>query len=132
VLSESGNKILVPEFHPGRHAEIESLTKIPGEILHKDSKKMTLYTTQEPCVMCLGAIVLYRIGKVVFRGRDAKRGAVYLREHLQEIYKTNDIPLFIGPVIEVENICDEMFKRADAIYRRYRDPPEEAPSEEHP
>jgi tRNA(adenine34) deaminase len=119
ILAESGNKVLVPDFHPGRHAEIEALNKIPGDYLYKRSKDMTLYTTQEPCVMCLGAIILYRIGRVVYGGSDPKTGATYLIKYLQKIYEKNNIPIFVGPVSP--ELCDAMFRKADTIYRKYRD-----------
>ncbi len=119
IISEAGNKVLKPEFHPGRHAEIEALNKIPGKHLHEKSKKMTLYTNIEPCVMCVGAIVLHRIGRVVFGAIDPKRGASYLLEHLKQIYKSEQLPLLIGPVMQKE--CEEMFAYADKIYRAYRD-----------
>lgn len=35
----------------------------------------TLYVTLEPCAMCLGAIILARIPRVVFGARDPKAGA---------------------------------------------------------
>lgn len=119
VLAEAGNKVLIPEFHPGRHAEIEAMNRIPGHYLHEHSRKMTLYTTQEPCVMCLGAIVLYRIGRVIYGGADPKRGASYLTRHLVEIYEEKNLPSFVGPLLP--EICDPMFERADIIYRNYRD-----------
>ena len=118
IIAEAKNKILIPEFHPGRHAEIEALNMIPGERLHNHSRDMTLYTTQEPCVMCLGAIVLYRIGRVVYGGADPKRGAAFLRDELTKIYDTDALPKMIGPLMP--EICNVMFEKADAIYRRYR------------
>jgi tRNA(adenine34) deaminase len=36
----------------------------------------TLYVTLEPCLMCAGAIVLARIGRVVYGCDDPKTGAV--------------------------------------------------------
>jgi tRNA(adenine34) deaminase len=36
----------------------------------------TLYVTLEPCVMCAGAIVHARIGRLVFGAWDPKAGAV--------------------------------------------------------
>ena len=35
----------------------------------------TLYVTLEPCVMCAGAMVHSRIGRLIFGARDAKTGA---------------------------------------------------------
>jgi tRNA(adenine34) deaminase len=35
----------------------------------------TLYVTLEPCAMCLGAIILARIPRLVFGARDPKAGA---------------------------------------------------------
>jgi tRNA(adenine34) deaminase len=118
IFAEAKNKVLFPEFHPGRHAEIEALNTIPGKYLHEHSRKMTLYTTQEPCVMCLGAIILYRIGRVVYGGADPKRGASYLTEYMSNIYDKQNLPCFIGPLLP--DICDPMFTRADKIYRAYR------------
>jgi tRNA(adenine34) deaminase len=36
----------------------------------------TLYVTLEPCVMCMGAIILARISRLVFGCRDPRAGAV--------------------------------------------------------
>jgi tRNA(adenine34) deaminase len=36
----------------------------------------TLYSTIEPCVMCAGALVNARIGRLVFGARDERFGAV--------------------------------------------------------
>jgi len=36
----------------------------------------TLYVTLEPCVMCMGAIILARIQRLVFGCRDPRAGAV--------------------------------------------------------
>ncbi len=36
----------------------------------------TLYVTLEPCLMCAGALVLARIGRLVYGTRDPKAGAL--------------------------------------------------------
>jgi tRNA(adenine34) deaminase len=36
----------------------------------------TLYVTLEPCVMCMGAIILARIPRLVYACRDPRAGAV--------------------------------------------------------
>ena len=121
VIAEGENTVLCPDFHPGRHAEINALNKISGSYLHQKSKHMTIYTTQEPCVMCLGSIVLHRIGRVVFGGYDPNRGASYLLPYLERIYPKQSLPEVIGPILP--DVCDELFSRANEIYRNFRDKP---------
>ena len=60
---------------PTAHAEmivIREAAKALGSWRLNDT---TLYVTLEPCAMCLGAIILARIPRVVFGARDPKAGA---------------------------------------------------------
>jgi tRNA(adenine34) deaminase len=61
---------------PTAHAEIVAL-RAAGQVLqdwHLD--RCTLYVTLEPCPMCAGAIVLARIGLLVYGVDDPKTGAI--------------------------------------------------------
>ena len=49
----------------------------------------TLYVTIEPCVMCAGAIVHARIGRLVFGAFDQKAGAVMSRYQIGRDEKLN-------------------------------------------
>lgn len=57
------------------HAEI-LLIRLAGKI-EKNYRLIdsTLYVTLEPCIMCLGAIIHARIGRIVFGAYDPKIGA---------------------------------------------------------
>ena len=60
---------------PTTHAEMIAIREAA---LHLDSWRLldcTLYVTLEPCVMCMGAIILARIPRLVFASRDPKAGA---------------------------------------------------------
>lgn len=46
------------------HAEMDCLENA-GRLRAQDYRRAVLYTTLSPCDMCSGAILLYRIGKVV-------------------------------------------------------------------
>ena len=58
-----------------QHAELIAIQRAL-EKLHSDRlDEATLYVTLEPCAMCAGAIVLARMGALVYGARDPKAGA---------------------------------------------------------
>ncbi len=61
---------------PTAHAEILGLRDASQVVGHWRLDECTLYVTLEPCVMCAGAIVNARIGRLVFGASDPKAGAV--------------------------------------------------------
>lgn len=61
---------------PTAHAEIIALRQSAQYLKNYRLVNTTLYTTLEPCVMCLGAIVHARVKRVVFGATDPKAGAV--------------------------------------------------------
>lgn len=109
VVAEGGSSILVPVYHPGRHAEMEALRSVPVELWPR-SRDMTCYSTLEPCVMCFGALLLHGIGRVVFGAEDKRGGAKTVLAHLPEYYADGvGVPLWVGPVMARE--CDELYGR---------------------
>src|SRR5256712_13611781 len=59
---------------PTAHAELLAIQHALGA-LHTDRlEDCTLYVTLEPCAQCAGAIVLAKLGRVVFGAYDAKAG----------------------------------------------------------
>lgn len=58
------------------HAEIVSLRTAAKQLKNYRLPEVTLYVTLEPCVMCLGAIMHFRIKRLVFGASDPKAGAV--------------------------------------------------------
>lgn len=59
---------------PTAHAEMEVLRRAAAEAGDWRLVGSTLYVTLEPCAMCAGAIVLARVGRVVFAAADPKAG----------------------------------------------------------
>lgn len=57
------------------HAEIVAIRAACREVGNYRLAGATLYATLEPCVMCSGAIMHARIGRVVFGASDPKTGA---------------------------------------------------------
>jgi tRNA(adenine34) deaminase len=61
---------------PTAHAEILALRDAAAAVGHWRLDDCTLVVTLEPCVMCAGALVNARIGRLVFGALDPKAGAV--------------------------------------------------------
>ena len=67
------------------HAEMDCLENA-GRLKAKDYKKCVLYSTLSPCAMCSGAIVLYKIPKVVIGENKTFKGSEkYLKKYSKVI-----------------------------------------------
>lgn len=60
---------------PTAHAEIIAITAAAAHLGSRRLDDCSLYVTLEPCPMCAGAIVLARLGLLVFGSYDPKAGA---------------------------------------------------------
>jgi len=60
---------------PTAHAEVIAIRAAATALGTWRLTETTLYVTVEPCAMCLGAIILARIPRVVFGAKDPKAGA---------------------------------------------------------
>jgi tRNA(adenine34) deaminase len=61
---------------PTAHAEILALRDAAAAVGHWRLDDCTLVVTLEPCVMCAGAVVNGRVGRLVYGATDPKAGAV--------------------------------------------------------
>ncbi|WP_404473310.1 tRNA adenosine(34) deaminase TadA [Microbacterium aerolatum] len=74
IVSEGRNTR--EETHdPTGHAEVVALRRAAASIGSWNLEGHTLVVTLEPCIMCAGAILQARIGRVVFGAWDEKAGA---------------------------------------------------------
>lgn len=65
IISETINNVVLTN-DPTAHAEILAIRKAASVLKSHDLNKCTLYTSCEPCPMCLGAIYWAGIKKVVY------------------------------------------------------------------
>ena len=76
----------------------------------KYAPDMKLFTTLEPCLMCLGAILLHRIGHVYFGSSDLYGGAGISCGHLPDFFSGRFAELeWIGPAMP--EMCDPLYER---------------------
>jgi len=59
---------------PTAHAELLAVQRGLGQLQTDRLNDCTLYVTLEPCAQCAGAIVLAKVGRVVFGAYDPKAG----------------------------------------------------------
>lgn len=72
------------------HAEMDCLENA-GRLSAKEYRHAVLYSTLSPCDMCSGAILLYRIPRVVIGEHETFRGPEdYLRSRGVELVVLND------------------------------------------
>ena len=71
----SGHNRMISKNDPTAHAEINALRDAAQNVGNYRLVDCALYVTLEPCVMCVGAIMHARIGRVIFGAADPKTGA---------------------------------------------------------
>ena len=60
--------------NPIKHAEIIAIKKACRKLKNWHLDECTLYTTLEPCIMCIGAITQARIKKIIYISENSKFG----------------------------------------------------------
>ena len=83
---------------PTTHAEMIAIRQASATLDSWRLLDTTLYVTLEPCVMCMGAIILARIPRLVFACRDPRAGAV------GSIYDFSQDPRFNHRVAVTEGV----------------------------
>jgi len=73
MLSGAHNETIARN-DPTAHAEFLALTRALAALRTDRLNDATLYVTLEPCAQCAGAIVLAKVGRVVFGAWDPKAG----------------------------------------------------------
>jgi tRNA(adenine34) deaminase len=74
-LVAKGHNLRETDQDPTAHAEIVAMRALAKKLATWRLENATLFVTLEPCVMCAGAMVNARIGRVVYGCDDPKAGA---------------------------------------------------------
>jgi len=84
------------------HAEIIAINEACEKIGDWRLNECTLYVTIEPCPMCAGAILMSRIGRVVYGAKNPKAGCVGSMYNLLEDSRFNHVVEIIDGVMAEE------------------------------
>lgn len=112
VLGEGANRREADD-DPVAHAEILAIRAAAKQIGDWRLNGCTLVVTLEPCVMCAGAIVNARVGRLVYGADDPKAGAIVsLYEIAQDGRLNHRLPVVRGVMAEESGELLRAFFRA--------------------
>ncbi len=89
VLAESNNRVTA-HHDPTAHAEVEAIRAACRSLGHHQLHGCTLYSSCEPCPMCLGAIYWARPERVLFASTRQEAAAAGFDDAM--IYEELDLP----------------------------------------
>lgn len=119
VIGEGWNRPIAAN-DPTAHAEITALRAAGRRIGNYRLVDSTLYVTLEPCLMCAGAIVHARVGRLVFGAWDPKTGAVASLFHILDSTHLNHKVAWSGGLLAEE--CGLLLKEFFQMRRNPADP----------
>ena len=93
---------------PTAHAEIVALRAAARTVGNYRLTGATVYVTVEPCLMCAGALVHGRIGRLVYGAPEPKAGAVRSAMHVLDDASLNHRVEVLGGLLERE--CRELIR----------------------
>jgi tRNA(adenine34) deaminase len=108
ILAEAHNET-VQRRDPTAHAELLALHRALQKVGEDRLLLATLYVTLEPCAQCAGAIVLTKVGRVVFGAYDSRCGMAGSVYDLLRNPKLNHRPEVVGGLMAEE--CGDLLKR---------------------
>jgi len=112
LLARAHNQ-MVTLCDPTAHAEILAIRSASRVIGNYRLLDTCLYVTVEPCIMCMGAISLARVGTLVYGASDPKGGAAGSCYDLAANPCLNHIVEVHGGLLEEEcrNLIQAFFQR---------------------
>ncbi|MDQ1237795.1 MAG: tRNA adenosine(34) deaminase TadA [Wigglesworthia glossinidia] len=81
IIGEGWNQSISKQ-DPSAHAEILALRQAGKYISNHRLVDAEIYTTVEPCIMCIGAIINARINRLIFGARKKNRDNLFIKKIL--------------------------------------------------
>lgn len=115
VLLQALNNV-AQEIDPSAHAEVRAIRQATRKLKQVSLTGYTLYTTCEPCPMCMSAALWARLDRVVYGAtiEDANRHCNQIRIPAAEVIARSDMKCVIeGPILR--NECYALFTHPQMI-----------------
>jgi guanine deaminase len=104
VIAASGNKV-VPNNDPTAHAEVSAIRLACQKLGTFSLEGCVIYTSCEPCPMCLGAIYWARLDQIYYANTKVDAAAIGFDDHF--IYEELDRPMSERKLPFVQLLRDE-------------------------
>jgi guanine deaminase len=104
VIAESSNRV-IQQNDPTAHAEISAIRLACRRSGNYNLQGCVIYTSCEPCPMCLGAIYWARIDTIYYGNTKADAAAIGFDDHF--IYKEMELPMHQRKLPIVQLLHDE-------------------------
>ena len=108
ILGEAHNET-VQRRDPTAHAEVLAIHRALQKAGEDRLPFASMYVTLEPCAQCAGAIVLAKVGRVVFGAHDARVGMAGSVYDLLRHPRLNHRPEVAGGLMAED--CADLLKR---------------------
>ena len=114
ILSR-GYNLIEKRFDSTAHAELIAIRKLSKKIKSWRLDGTVLYSTLQPCLMCMGAIINSRISKLVYGADDPETEGIHNQYRLQQIYPN------AGKLEIIENVLkDDCSKILKSFFQNIR------------
>jgi len=90
ILQRGHNRVFKPHMRSDIHAEMDVLTRFEERSRHGNTRIMrdlALYTSLEPCPMCLARLITSGVGKVYYAATDSEGGMVSRLDQMPPIWQ---------------------------------------------
>jgi len=108
LLAEAHNET-IQRRDPTAHAETLALQRALQKVGVDRLPFATMYVTLEPCAQCAGALVLAKVGRIVFGAYDGRCGMAGSVYDLLRHPRLNHRPEVVGGLLAEE--CGDLLKR---------------------
>lgn len=108
ILSQSGNS-KEQDNNPMGHAEMLAIRSASRKLHSWRLNNCTLYTSLEPCLMCMGAIIQARIPHLIYACPDPKGGFSSFYSMNKHTTPLNKIKIESGPCAQESSLLLQTF-----------------------
>lgn len=107
IVAKAGNSVTTSN-DPTAHAEVNVIRLASNKLNTFDLSDCVIYTSCEPCPMCLGAIYWAKMKKIYFANQKEDAAAIDFDDNF--IYKEIDLPYAERSVFTKQLLRDEALK----------------------